>query len=470
MDVMTRLKHESAGGEAVIRYEPARRYNVALGRAYSDERHRRFSARVQNLCNNGTSSVALFVIELPGLLEIIEVFGEAVKSSLVDDALYRLASQFGSRSVSCFGDDRLAVVCEEVLDHQVIGIAGLIQACIGRCRSISGVMIVGTPLIGMALHMPQRTSAKDLAAASIDTLIRRAELALSQASPGHDGSIQIYTQALDRQLHDATWLRQSLLRAIKHREFTLAYQPIVNLRDDRTSGLEALIRWTLPCGGQSEGPATFIPAAESAGLIVAIGAQILESAMVQASSWHRAGFAAPRIAVNVSGQQLHDPTFLATVEGSLLRAGLAPQALELELTERTLIESVSGTIRLLEYLQGLGVIVSVDDFGTGYSSLRYLQDLPISKLKIDRAFINRLTDGAREQVMVQSMISLAEGFGLGVVAEGIETPEQLSILRRLGCSHGQGYLFSHPVGANDAVGSFGRDWSVDRLGEAPPGK
>jgi EAL domain-containing protein (putative c-di-GMP-specific phosphodiesterase class I) len=428
----------------------------------TNEHYHDLAARVHHLCNKANASVALFVVELPGLLEIAEVFGEATRSSLVQETLSRLADQFGRHSVCCLPEQRLAIVCEKVSGDQIASVANKIQEFIGCCRSVSGVMVVGSPAIGVALHSPKAPGATAGASTSFEILLRRAELALHQASPEHNRSVQLYTEALDRQLRDSTKLRQSLLRAIDQQEFTLAYQPIVNLRDSRTTALEALIRWNLPCGGASQGPATFIPAAENVGLIVAIGAQTMDNAMTQASRWAQDGFATPRIAVNVSGQQLRDSGFLATVNGCLSRAKLSPRALELELTESILIESSSETIGLLKHLQDLGVVISIDDFGTGYSSLRYLQELPISKLKIDRSFISRITDGAKEQALVRAMINLASSFELEVVAEGIETSEQLAVLRELGCSHGQGYLFSRPLAAGDAVRCFGRDWAADR--------
>jgi EAL domain-containing protein (putative c-di-GMP-specific phosphodiesterase class I) len=148
------------------------------------------------------------------------------------------------------------------------------------------------------------------------------------------------------------------------------------------------------------------------------------------------------------------------VNGCLSKARLPPQALEIELTEGILIESSSETIGLLRHLRDLGVLISIDDFGTGYSSLHYLQELPISKLKIDRSFISKITVGAKEQALVRAMISLASSFELEVIAEGIETPEQLAMLRDLGCTHGQGFLFSRPLAAVEAVRFFGRNWAA----------
>ena len=435
-----------------------------LGKATSgsqvDEQHQRLADQICLYFYEDSGGVGLFLVELPGLLEIAEVFGDETKYGLLRHAIDSLILQFGHASVSAVAEHRLAVICKGVSEQQVAWIAAKIQTCIGCCRSASGVMIVGTPSVGVALLQAVLPELREDLLASVETMIRHAELALHQTSPGHANSVQLYTDALDRTLRDATRLRQNLLRAIDQKEFFLDYQPIVDLRSNRTTGLEALIRWRLPCGGPSASPATFISAAERTGLIVAIGTQVLDNAMRQASQWGQGGHATPRIAVNVSGQQLLDPEFLSIVEGSLDRAGLSPTILELELTERTLIASSANTIRGLESLQRLGVTISVDDFGTGYSSLRYLQDLPISKLKIDQSFIWRLTNGAKERAMVQTMISLADNFELGVVAEGIETPEQLAILRSMGCSHGQGYLFSRPMAAGDVQACFDHDWSA----------
>ena len=417
--------------------------------------HDRFLTRIEARCSDPLQGLAIFVVELPGLMEIGDTFGEAVRGALVEASLRSIAGQHGAGSVSCLGDDRLVVACADACADDMPALARQLQDCIAKSQSVCGVTIVGVPRIGGAL----RAAPAETAADAVAGMIRRAELALGHATADRAGSVLIHTPALRAKLRDATMLRQSLLRAIDQQEFTLAYQPIVDLRDQRTSGLEALIRWEPPCGLRCGGPAEFIPAAEDAGLIVAIGAQVLQAAMGQAGSWMRQGTVSPRIAVNVSGLQLLDQGFLGTVTQCLAESGLSPRMLELELTERTLIDSAGGTIRLLEHLRGLGVVISVDDFGTGYSSLRYLQDFPVSKLKIDRGFIQRLTSGARDHGVVQAMIDLATRNALDVVAEGIETPAQLAILRSLGCQSGQGFLFSRPVPASEVVGCFDRDWS-----------
>jgi EAL domain-containing protein (putative c-di-GMP-specific phosphodiesterase class I) len=281
---------------------------------------------------------------------------------------------------------------------------------------------------------------------------------LQRAARDRPGSYRVYNAEFGVALRDSTVLRQALLRAIDRHEFGLVYQPVVDLQRNVTAGLEALIRWYAVPGGASADPATFIPAAEETGLIVPIGAQILTMATSQIQGWARRGWKPPRMAVNVSSQELSDPGFLDLLLHSLDVSCVLPCAIGLELTERTLIDSSPNTIRMLEHLRSLGIELAVDDFGTGYSSLRYLHDLPISKLKIDRSFVSNIAKGGRDVALVDAVIGLARGLGLEVVAEGIETVEQLAILRRKGCDGGQGFLFSRPLAAEDAPYSFDQPW------------
>jgi EAL domain-containing protein (putative c-di-GMP-specific phosphodiesterase class I)/GGDEF domain-containing protein len=432
--------------------------------------------RLDLLAQTGGVRIAMFVIELPGLIQIAETFGSRVHHSLLQEAVTRLAEAFGPETMASHSDYSVVLAIENIGEDDVTSVAQMVHLAIRQCRSDAGVKIVGVPLIGAALYAQGGQASIPLPPAShsrvhvsrhpagqsgrtvVSCLIRRAELALHRASRGQDGSCTLYTPMLKARLREETEMRQRLLHAIDRQEFTLAYQPIVDLSRATTVGFEALIRWQSEIGTLCGGPAEFIPIAEETGLIVPIGAQVISTAMKQAAAWRAEGLTPPRIAVNVSAEQLADARFLETVRDSLEKEGLPPSAIELELTERTLVTSATNTIRLLEHLQQIGVVVSVDDFGTGYSALRYLQDLPISKLKIDRSFVMRLTNLPREQAMVKAMISLAASFDLDVVAEGIETHEQLDILRGLGCASGQGYLFSQALPAAQAKAWIGSAW------------
>jgi EAL domain-containing protein (putative c-di-GMP-specific phosphodiesterase class I)/GGDEF domain-containing protein len=420
-----------------------------------------FVILVRDALDRTGSSVGVFLVDLPGLLEITEIYGDAAKQALLESIGWRLRRLLGFAPAARISGLRMLLLLQDTLEEDIPTIAERIQAAVAGPQHGVGVVIVGTPAVGVAMATLAPGSAdirsRTEAAAA---LIRQAELALQQAVRDRPGSYRVYNGAFDLALRDSTVLRQALLRAIERHEFGLVYQPVIDLQRNITTGLEALIRWDAGPGGASAGPEKFISVAEETGLIVPIGTQMLAMATSQIQAWGRRGWNPPRMAVNVSGQQLSDPGFLALLLCSLKDAGLHPRAIELELTERTLVDSSPNTIRMLEHLRSLGIGLAVDDFGTGYSSLRYLHDLPVSKLKIDRSFVGALVSGGREVALVDAVIGLARSLALEVVAEGIETVQQLAILRQKGCNGGQGYLFSPPLAAEAAAYSFDQSWIV----------
>jgi EAL domain-containing protein (putative c-di-GMP-specific phosphodiesterase class I) len=236
----------------------------------------------------------------------------------------------------------------------------------------------------------------------------------------------------------------ALRRGIEADEFILHYQPKVDIRSGRIAGLEALIRWNRSGQGLVS-PAEFVPLLEESGLILEVGAWVLHQSAVDYRGWMQRGLSAPRIAVNVSPLQLRHPDFITTLEHALGPEGDSRAPLDIEITEGVLMEKTDEVIRTLNAIRQMGVHVAIDDFGTGYSSLRYLARLPIDTLKIDRSFITSMTDNADDMAIVSSIITLAHGLNLNVVAEGVETEEELKLLRLLRCDQMQGYLFSRPV-------------------------
>jgi EAL domain-containing protein (putative c-di-GMP-specific phosphodiesterase class I) len=241
-------------------------------------------------------------------------------------------------------------------------------------------------------------------------------------------------------------LRRALRQAVADHDIRLHYQPLVAMADRSPTGAEALARWDhLTLGPQY--PAQFIPAAEEMGLIVKLGAQVLDMALAQVRAWQASGHGAARVAVNVSALQLRDPDFAASVRRALARAGVAPAALELELTEGTRIDGGAHTSAALAELAAMGVSLAVDDFGTGYASLRYLRDLPVHKLKIDRTFICTVATDPRDAAIVAAIVAMARALGLTTTAEGVQTEAQYRRLREIGCDEGQGWLFGAAVRA-----------------------
>jgi EAL domain-containing protein (putative c-di-GMP-specific phosphodiesterase class I) len=263
----------------------------------------------------------------------------------------------------------------------------------------------------------------------------------------------------EAEVHHATidrhQLRADMHAALERGEFTLVYQPLVELSSDEVTGAEALLRWRHPVRG-TIGPAAFVPLAEESGLIVPLGRWVLDEACRQAAAWQSELGRSFGISVNLSGRQVDDSALVADIAGALARAGLEPGLLTLEITESVLLQDVDAVRERLTELKRLGVQLAIDDFGTGYSSLSYLRRFPVDVLKIDRSFIAAVDTGAAEAALVRSIVSLAQILELQTVAEGIEEVGQFEALRGLGVDRGQGYLFAEPLEGDALVALLGR--------------
>ncbi|TMH27469.1 MAG: EAL domain-containing protein, partial [Betaproteobacteria bacterium] len=252
-----------------------------------------------------------------------------------------------------------------------------------------------------------------------------------------------YTQEMTARIAEKLALENRLRQALEKDEFVLHYQPKVDIEARTVMGMEALIRWQSPELGLVP-PLQFIPLLEETGLILPVGAWALRRAALDHRAWVEAGLKPPRVAVNVSAIQLRQRDFVEAVERSAAD-GVSPPAIELELTESLVMEDIEASIDKLTALRRLGIGIAIDDFGTGYSSLFYLARLPVEALKIDRSFVATMVQDPSTMTLVETMISLAHSLRLKVIAEGVETEEQATILRRLRCDQMQGYLFSRPI-------------------------
>jgi diguanylate cyclase (GGDEF)-like protein/PAS domain S-box-containing protein len=277
-----------------------------------------------------------------------------------------------------------------------------------------------------------------------DSLIEHADIAMYRAKKLGRNNFQFYTPAMNEESLERVRIESALRNALERNEFVLHYQPQVDLKTGQIVGMEALIRWKHPELGMVP-PNRFIGVAEDTGLIVPIGAWVMRTACAQNKAWQDAGLGRLRVAVNLSARQFSAAELLAGIEQVLTDTGLDPSCLELELTESLFMSDVTPAVELLHRMKSLGIQLSIDDFGTGYSSFSYLSRFPIDVLKIDRSFVNDITIDANDAAIVASIIALAHNLRLSVIAEGVETAEQLDYLRHQGCDEMQGYYFSRPL-------------------------
>ncbi|MGO4478111.1 EAL domain-containing protein [Massilia sp. 2TAF26] len=294
--------------------------------------------------------------------------------------------------------------------------------------------------IGVAAYPSDGTSAENL--------IEHADIAMYRAKKLGRNNFQFYTPAMNEESLERVRIESALRNALERNEFVLHYQPQVDLKTGQIVGMEALIRWKHPELGMVP-PSRFVGVAEDTGLIVPIGAWVMRTAAAQNKIWHDAGLGKLRVAVNLSARQFSATDLVPGIEQVLIDTGLDPACLELELTESLFMSDVTPAVELLHRMKALGVKLSIDDFGTGYSSFSYLSRFPIDVLKIDRSFVNDISHDANDAAIVASIIALAHNLRLSVIAEGVETAEQLDYLRHQGCDEMQGYYFSRPLPAHE---------------------
>jgi diguanylate cyclase len=346
------------------------------------------------------------------------------------------------------GDEFVLIVSPRASQTDAEEIGRRANEVLSQPIQVSGLDLHVSASIGIALYP------RDGALA--ERLLKRADAAMYCAKQRGRNTYQCFAAGMDEVTVERVNLENELHRALKLRQLELYYQPKVDTATGDVRSAEALIRWRHPERGLIL-PTEFIPLAEECGLIHEIGAWVLREACRQCAAWHRDGVPRLRVAVNVAASQFRRGDLLERIRGALQDAQLDPSYLEIELTESVVMTDPEGTAAILEQLSGMGVLVSVDDFGTGYSSMNYLRRFPIDKLKIDRGFVKDLATCADDASIVEAIISLAHSLRLKVVAEGVETPEQLKFLRTLGCDQYQGYHFSPPLPA----GEFARlvcDW------------
>ncbi|MEO0946547.1 MAG: EAL domain-containing protein [Cyanobacteria bacterium J06641_5] len=391
---------------------------------------------------------AVLFIDLDRFKTINDSLGHQVGDLLLLEVARRLQAIVRANDTVCrLGGDEFVILLDGVCDaREVSYVAERIQESLQSLRQIDGCEIATSASIGIALSQDTYVHA--------DEVLRDADTAMYRAKASGRACSEIFDRAMHEQVLNRFQLETSLRRAIERDEFLLHYQPIVSYQERQILGFEALVRWQHPERGYLS-PSEFIPIAEETGLIVPLGAWVLETACRCMRDWQDrlpAEITANlKMGVNVSARQLQEGEFLTTIDRALMVTGLPPQCLNIEVTEGSLLSDVERTIDTLRALRQRRVNVSIDDFGTGYSSLSYLKRFPIDTLKIDRSFVDGLGTTAEDESIVKAIVTLAGTFGLGVVAEGVESELQLARVEALGCRAVQGNWFSEPVDARAAA-------------------
>ena len=294
---------------------------------------------------------------------------------------------------------------------------------------------------------------------SAEELLRDADIAMYRAKWSGKSNYLVFESGMEAEAQSRLETEMDLQGALANEEFFLVYQPTFDLQTMTPTGVEALIRWRRPGRGVVH-PEEFIPMLEESKLIVDVGAWVLEEACEQAAKWQQ-DERSLGLSVNVSQLQLDTDDLIIDVKRALGRSGLAPEALTLEITETALMHNAEETARRLHELKRLGVRIAVDDFGTGYSSMTHLRQFPVDVLKIDRSFVSQLAEGGENEILLHTLVQLGKALEIETTAEGIERPQDLSLIRDQECDNGQGFLFTRPLSAQDAD-SFFRQWSPNR--------
>jgi diguanylate cyclase (GGDEF)-like protein/PAS domain S-box-containing protein len=405
---------------------------------------------------NDASGCVLF-IDLNRFKSINNALGRGIGDELLRQVAQRFRLALREQDVVArLSGDEFAVGLFDLHQHfEATTVARKLQGSLAEPFVIEGHHLRVGASIGISVYPQDGGDA--------ETLLRLACIAMERAKQGgagDDDSVAFYSREMNHDMQERMRLESDLRNALLKGELLLYYQPKFEIGSKRIMGAEALVRWLHPQRGLIQ-PAEFIPLAESTGLIVALGEWVLEEACTQAAQWMRAGLPPFRLAVNVSAREF-SASLPSRVAATLDRHGLEPSWLELEITESTLMRDIERVIDIMDQITALGVSLSLDDFGTGYSSLSYLKRFPIDTLKIDRSFTTGIPEDGNDCAIASTIISIGQQLGHRVIAEGVETSEQLEFLRGAGCDEVQGYLFSRPLAAGAFEQALREGWLPER--------
>jgi diguanylate cyclase (GGDEF)-like protein len=406
--------------------------------------------RVEQMLARGARNkepVAALFIDLDNFKGINDTLGHGVGDELLQAVAARLKGVVRQADgLGRLGGDEFVVIAEELslaAGPELVAerlLAALEQPF--RLGEKGETCITVTASVGIAVG--ERITAEEL--------LRDADIAMYSAKWDGKNRYAMFASEMQDSVQNRMELEMDLREAIECEQFFLAYQPTFALSEMKPTGVEALIRWEHPTRGTVQ-PDAFIPLLEETGMIVDVGRWVLQEATRQGAEWHRMGHTVD-VAVNVSGRQLDSDQLIAEIEGALADSGLSPAALTIEITETTLMRNIEETARRLAAIKELGVRIAIDDFGTGYSSLAHLQKFPVDALKIDRSFITGMQDNKEGETLVHTLVQLGKALSIETLAEGIEQPQELSLLREEDCDSGQGFLFARPLDAAAAEAFF----------------
>ncbi|HEX8459508.1 MAG TPA: EAL domain-containing protein [Pyrinomonadaceae bacterium] len=391
---------------------------------------------------NESRKFAVLYVDLDRFKVINDSLGHSVGDQLLKEVAVRLWKCVrAGDTVARLGGDEFVILLEDIYEEkEAIEVAERIKGELAASFTLNGREVFTTVSIGVASSWTSYHQAEGL--------IRDADAAMYRAKSLGKNRHEIYDSAMHAQVNDLLQMETALRLAIERQELMVYYQSIVDLETFKISGFEALVRWNHPERGFIS-PANFIPLAEETGLIIEIGEWVLRESCRQMERWQKIFPSDPPlfVSVNLSSKQFIQSDLIQRVTQIIQETKINPEGLKLEITESAVMDNVETATEMLKKLRALGIKLSIDDFGTGYSSLSYLHRFPIDTLKVDRSFVVNMSEDSENVEIVRTIVSLAQNLGMNVIAEGVETKEQLAALRRLGCENGQGYLFSKPVNA-----------------------
>jgi len=401
-----------------------------------------------SLAERQGKQLALMFVDLDHFKKINDSLGHGVGDKLLQSVARRLVTCVRrTDTVSRLGGDEFVVLLSQVEREED-------AACSARkvLRALAAPHIIDSKSLDVTVSIGVSTYPTD--GPDAESLMNKADTAMYEAKQHGRNNYQFFRPEMQAALADRQLLERDLRYALGRNEFLLHYQPKFNLQTGEMTGVEALIRWLHPQRGMIS-PAQFVPIAEECGLIISIGRWVLLETCKQAQAWNDSGLGVVPVAVNVSATEFGDKDFISGVRAALIATGVEPPNLELELTESVLMIDAESTVENLRALKAIGIQLAIDDFGTGFSSFTYLQRFPVDALKLDQSFVQEMREDHADATILSAMINLGNSLKRRVIAEGVETREQLRFLQRHECGQGQGYYFSRPVVAEQVEKLFG---------------